>query len=201
MQFDFSGACEDGGLDVGVALVDGRDARVDRGFAEHGDLQGADGQKCGRNFGAQALAHFGFEQSFEFVRRAGEQHDDVFAAVEFSAEPLSGRGAVGIGEHGRAVENVGLLGVVGGHFPAALGEALFEASENFRIALHGQAERFGDGFASKVVFGGAEAAAEDHECRSGTGRAAPRLRGCGKSSPTMLLKITSTPSRLSCSVR
>ena len=111
----------------------------------------------------QALAHFGFEQGFEFVRRAGEQHNDVLASVEFSAEPLSGSGAVGIRKDGRAVENVGLLGIVGGHLPAALGEALFEAGENFRITLHGKAERFGDRFASQVVFGGAEAAAENHD--------------------------------------
>ncbi len=42
VQFDFSGAGEDGGLDVGVALVDGRDAGVDGGLSEHRDLQRAD---------------------------------------------------------------------------------------------------------------------------------------------------------------
>ncbi len=61
----------------------------------------------------------------------------MFAAVELTAEPLSGGGAVGIGKNGGAVENVGLLGVVGRHLPSALGEALFETSEDFGIAAQG----------------------------------------------------------------
>ena len=140
VEFDFSGAGEDGGLHVGVTLVDGGDARIDGGLAEHGDLQGADGEKCGRKFGVEALAHFGFEDGFEFVRRAGEQHDDVFAAVELSAEQLSGSGAVRIQKDGGALENVGLLRVVGGHLPAALGETLLQAGKNFGIAPQIQAQ-------------------------------------------------------------
>ena len=95
------------------------------------------------------------------MRRAGKQNDDVFASVELSAEPLAGSGAVGIGKDGGAFENVGLLGIVGGHLPAALGEALLQTGEDFGIAVQGDAERFGDSFAGEVVFGGAEAAAED----------------------------------------
>ena len=163
MQFDFSRAGQDGGLDVGITFVDRRDARVDRRFAQHGDLQRPHGQKCRRNFGAQTLAHFRLEQGFEFMRRAGKQHDDVLATVELAAEPLSGSGAVGIGKHGGALENIGLLGVVGRHLPAAAGETLLQASQDFRIAPQLQAERFGNGFAGQIVFGGAEAAAEDHD--------------------------------------
>jgi len=130
---------------------------VDRRFAQHGNLQRADTRDAGGNFGAQALAHFALEQSFQFVRRARQQHNDVLAAVELSAQPLSGRGAVRIRKHCGAVENVGLLRVVGRHLPAALGEALLQTREDFRITAQAQAQSFGHGLSRQIVFGGAEA--------------------------------------------
>ena len=100
------------------------------------------------------------------MRRPGKQYDNVLAAVELSTQPLSGSGAVRIGKHGGPVQNVGLLGVVGGHVPASLGEALFQASEDFRIAMHTQAQSFSHCLSRKIVFRGAEAAAENQNVRT-----------------------------------
>src|ERR1700719_1134218 len=95
------------------------------------------------------------------MRRAGQQHDDVFAAIELSAEPLTWGRAIRIWKDGGAVENVGLLGIVGSHLPTAIGKALFQASQDFRIAPQTQAQRFANRLAGKIVFRGSEAAAED----------------------------------------
>ncbi len=41
VQLDVAHVREDGGLDVRVLLVDGRDARVGNGFTDHGGLEGS----------------------------------------------------------------------------------------------------------------------------------------------------------------
>jgi hypothetical protein len=105
-----------------------------------------------RNFGAQAFANFALEQRLHFVRRAREQDHDSFAFFELSAEPLSGGRAVGIWQNCRAFQNVGLLHVVRCYFPAAIGEALFEFGDDFRITVQADTESFGNCFARKVVF-------------------------------------------------
>ena len=116
-----------------------------------------------RNFGAEALTNFALEEAFQFEGRTGEQNDDVLASVELAADPLAGRSAIGIRKNGGAIENIGLFGVVGGHLPSALGKSLLQAGENFGIAVERNSEGFGDGFASEIVFGGAEASAEDQD--------------------------------------
>ena len=72
----------------------------------------------------------------------------------------------GAGEPPRAFDHVGLLRVIRRHLPAARGESFFESSQNFGIAPQSHAERFGNGFAGKVVFGGAKTTAENHNLRA-----------------------------------
>ena len=95
----------------------------------------------------------------------------------------------------RAVEDVGLLGVVRRHGHAARGEALVERGEDVGVAAELEAEGGGDGFAGEVVFGGAEAAGEEDDVGAGDARSAALVR-CSRLSPTMVLKATWTPRSL-----
>ena len=70
-----------------------------------------------------------------------------------------------------AVEDVGLLGVVGRHDHLAGGEAFVERGEDGVVGVEVDAERGGDGLAGEVVFGGAEAAGEDDDVGAGEGDA------------------------------
>ena len=75
----------------------------------------------------------------------------------------AGSAAVLVFEDGSAVEDVGLLGVVGRHDHLAGGETFVECGENGVVGVEADAKRGGDGFAGEVVFGGAEAAGEDDD--------------------------------------
>src|SRR5579859_5004163 len=92
-----------------------------------------------------------------------EKNDDVLASVELPVEPLPGGSAVGIEQDSRAFDDVGLLGIVCGHLPAARGEAFFEGANDFRVAAEADTQCLSYGFAGEVVFGGAEPATEDHD--------------------------------------
>ncbi len=95
------------------------------------------------------------------VGRAGKEHDELAIAGEGGVEPLAGRAAVGIGENGCALEDVGLLEIVWRHGDAPGGGAGVEGGDLCGVAAEGERESFGDGFAGEVVFSGAEAAHED----------------------------------------
>ena len=130
-----------------------------------------------RNAGEQSRNAFRFKQRLQFVRRPGEQHQQPLFSVILSGDPLAGRGADWIRHHRGAGQDVGLLGIVGRHLHAALGEALFEFCHDLRIALQFQSERVGHRFARQIVFGGAEAAGENNDVRTPHGK----FSGCGQS--------------------
>jgi hypothetical protein len=101
------------------------------------------------------------------MRRAGEEHDELAKAGESDVEPLAGRAAVGIGENGCAIENVGLLEIVLRHGDAPRGGASVEGGDLRGVAAEGERESFGDGFAGEIVFSGPEAAHEDENVGAG----------------------------------
>ena len=105
------------------------------------------------------------------VGRAGDEHEELAIAGEGDVEPLAGGGAVGVGEDGCALEDVGLLEVVVGHGDAPGGGAGVEGGDLGGVAAEGEGERFSDGFAGEVVFSGSEAAHEDDNVGAGKGGA------------------------------
>ena len=90
-----------------------------------------------------------------------------FRAGNGGVEVLAGGAAVFVFEDRGAVEDVGLLGVVGRHDHLAGGEALVEGGEDCVVGVKVEVERGGYGFAGEVVFGGAEAAGEDDDVGAG----------------------------------
>ena len=118
VELDFAGAGEDGGLDVGVLLVDGGGAGVDLGLGDEGHAEDG-GWRCGAGAGTRrggagmASVKMGLSslggpgRRMTILRRLCRQIGGV--------EVLAGGAAVGVGEEGGAVEDVGLLGVVGRH--------------------------------------------------------------------------------------
>ena len=163
MQFDLTAARENRGLDIRVTLINRGDTRIDRGFSQHGDAQGAGKQMCWRNLRAQTLARLVFEDPLHLMRRPRQQKNDVFAPVEFSREPLAGSSAVGIWQNRRSVQNVGLLGIVGRHFPAALREPLLQARQNLVIPAQAHPEGLGNGLPGEIVFGRPKTTAENYD--------------------------------------
>ncbi len=110
---------------------------------------------------AQAGQAFGVKERPALVGRAGKEHDQLAIAGEGGVEPLAGRAAVGVGQQGCALENVGLLEIVLGHGDAPGGGAGVQRGDLRGVAAQGERERFGDGLAGQIVFGGSEAAHED----------------------------------------
>ena len=76
---------------------------------------------------------------------------------------MAGGAAVLVVEDYRAIEDVGLLGVVGWDDHLAGGEAFIERGKDGVVRVQVDAERGGDGLSGEVVFGGAEAAGEDDD--------------------------------------
>ncbi len=127
VELDFAGGGEDGGVDVGERFVDGGGAGVDGGLRDEGHAQLAAGEEGGGKVGGEARLDLLDEERLEFFGRAGEQDDDAACWPSCRVvEVLAGGAAVGVGQQGGAVEDVGLLAVVGRHGDAALGEALGE---------------------------------------------------------------------------
>lgn len=69
------------------------------------------------------------------MRGARQQDHNALASIELSAQPLAGCGSIAIGKHGCALKNIRLLGIVGGHFPAARRETALDAGENLFVTL------------------------------------------------------------------
>ncbi len=155
-------------------LVDGGGAGVDVRFGDEGHAEGAFGEvTCGKG-GGEARLHLVVEERLEFFGRAGKEDDDLadwlVVGVRYCrVEILAGGAAVLVVEDDRAVEDVGLLGVVGWHDHLAGGEAFVEGGEDGVVGVDVDAERGGDGLAGEVVFGGAEAAGEDDDVGAGDG--------------------------------
>src|SRR6185312_2148351 len=119
-------------------------------------------------------AAFGVEERLELAGWAGEQDDDLavrpaLRAVDCRVEPLAGGAAGFVLEEDGAVDDVGLLLVVGRHGDAAGDEFLLQREEGCGVAMEGEAESGGDGFAGEVVLGGAEAAGEDDDVGAADG--------------------------------
>ena len=110
---------------------------------------------------AQARQALGVEERRHSCGRAGDEHDELAIACEGGVEPLAGRAAVGVGQDGCALEDVGLLEVVGGMVMRQVAARACERGDLRGVAAQRERERFGDGFAGEVVFSGAEAAHED----------------------------------------
>ena len=124
--------------------------------------------------GGEARLHLVVEERLEFFGWTGKEDDDLangFAVrvEDGGVEVLRGGAAVLVVEDGGAVEDVGLLGVVGRHDHLACGEAFVERGEDGVVGVEVDAECGGDGFAGEVVFGGAEAAGEDDDVGAGDG--------------------------------
>ena len=117
----------------------------------------------GRNLRAQTIARLVFEDPLHLMRRPRQEKNDVLAPVELSREPLAGSSAIGIREDSRSVQNVGLLGVVGRHFPATFRKSLLQARQNFLIPPQAQPERLGNGFAGEIVLGRPQSPAKNHD--------------------------------------
>ena len=108
------------------------------------------------------------EDGFEFFGRAGEEDDDLAVQVAGGrgpegVAPLAGGAAVAVGEELGAVDDLGLLFVVGRHGDAARGETFVERGDGVGVFVELDAERVGDAVAREVVFGGAEAAGGDDD--------------------------------------
>ena len=100
------------------------------------------------------------------MRRSGQQDNNALAPIELAAQPLSRCGSIRIGKHHRSLEHVRLLGIVGGHFPAARRETPLNAGKHIFITPQRNTESFGHCFPGKVIFGGSETAAENHDLRT-----------------------------------
>jgi len=129
---------------------------------------------AGGKGGGEAWLHFVVEEGLEFLGWAGKEDDDLpngFAVgVEHDRiDVLCGSAAVLVFEDGSAVEDFGLLGVVGRHDHLAGCETFVERGENGVVGVEADAKRGGDGVAGEVVLGGAEAAGEDDNIGAGEG--------------------------------
>jgi len=111
----------------------------------------------------------GGKHGAQFEGRTGQENDQAVAAFVLAGNPLARRGAVWIRQDDGSGDHVGLLEVVGRKFVAARREALFQLLQNFFTAMQFQSESFGDRFACKVIFGGAESAHENDDVRAEQG--------------------------------
>ena len=129
--------------------------------------------RAGREAARRGLTSV-IEEWLEFFGWAGKKDDDLangFAvwSRHRGVEVLAGRAAVFVVEDDCAVEDVGLLRVVGRHHHLARGEAFVESGEDGVVGVKADVECGGGGLAGEVVFGGAEAAGEDDDVGAGDG--------------------------------
>jgi hypothetical protein len=88
---------------------------------------------------------------------------DAAEAVVGEVEVLAWGAAVGVGEEGCAVDELGLLGVVGGHGHAAGCKPRLQRQDRGRVGVELEVEGFGGALTGEVVFGGAKAAGEEDD--------------------------------------
>jgi hypothetical protein len=153
-------------LDLGHFRVDGRDARVARGFADHGDAQLHLRDELRRHDALQPRQAFFVKQRLQLVRRSGQQDDDALGAIQICLQPLSRRGAARIAEHLCAVDDVGLTRVVVRHRTPHRSEPCVYLGDDLGIAKQLDIERLGHRFPREIVFGRPESAHEDDDVRA-----------------------------------
>ena len=116
------------------------------------------------------------EHGFQFVRRSGQQHGH--GAV--GGDPLAGRRAAIVGQNVGALDDEGLALVDLRHLTACMArEPPFQGFGDFGIEDQLAVERLRHGFAGEIVFGGSQAAGENHDARPRQ-RAAARHRPGGR---------------------
>ncbi len=149
-----AGVGEDGGFDIGVCGVDGREELVGLRLGNHGGLERAFRDVADWNDFTKVGHAFVIEHGTAFVGRAGYEHDQLAKAGIEGLEPLSRSASVGVGDERRAFDEVGLLEIVLRHADAPGGGASVQCGYLRGIALELEREGFGNSFAREVVFGG-----------------------------------------------
>ena len=96
------------------------------------------------------------------MRRAGQQHRHRAGFFD----PLARRGAAVVGKNLRAFDDEGLALVDLRHLAPGPRETAFQRLGDLRMKDELAAQRLGHGFARDVVFGGAQAAGENHDFRA-----------------------------------
>ncbi len=109
----------------------------------------------------EARHALGLEKRLQFPRRAGQKNDNASARLVFGRHELAGSARLGIAQHLRALDDIGLAGVVGRHLNAARGETGIERGQNVGIAPQADPERFRHALAREVVFGRPKSAGAD----------------------------------------
>jgi len=161
VDLNFAVGRQDGGDRVLILPIDRRDQRIEIGFRHAGHAQNyRTNRLCGRQ-APEARQTLAFEHRLELVRRAGQQHHHGAGILQ----PLAGRGAAVVGKNIGAFDNEGLALVDLGHLAVGPRETMFERLGDLGIKDEVAAERLGHGCACDVVFGGAEAARDDHDFR------------------------------------
>ena len=94
MELDLRGASEDGGLDVGELLVDGRGAGVDLALGDERQAELAAGEMVGRKRGGEARPALAIEEGLELLGRAGKEGNELAMSAMGEVEPLAGSAAV-----------------------------------------------------------------------------------------------------------
>ena len=111
----------------------------------------------GGSASCQSRHAFRGEHGFQFRRWTGHQQHQLAMFADDGVNPLAGRGAVGVGQDVCAVDQVGLLGIVGGHGDATFGKSLVEGCQQIAVAADAHAQGFCDSFTRQIILGGTEA--------------------------------------------
>ena len=86
-------------------------------------------------------------------------------------QPLPGCRAARVFENHRAIQHIGLAGVVVGHLYPAGSEAGIECADDLRIAAQANAQCFGHRLPRQIVFRGAQSAHGDDDVGASQGDA------------------------------
>src|ERR1700747_3024307 len=110
------------------------------------------------NCRAQTRDALRIEERLALIPRAWDEHDQLAIAIKSDVKPLSRSAAVGVGQHRRSFNHVGLFQIILRHCDAPRSRASVESCNLCCVAPQCQRERFGNGFAGKVILCGAKAA-------------------------------------------
>jgi hypothetical protein len=196
LELDLGVAGEDGGFDVLVGGVDGREQGVGGGLGNHGRLEDALGDVADGQDLAQARDAFVGEERFALAGRAGDEHDQLAMTGEFCVEPEADGGAVGVGQDlapSMMSACLRLLSVMAcaGRRSALRGRRLVEPSRRMLTpSASATASRLRSSSVGPRPPMTATMSARPSAVRTALTRS--RLR-----SPTMVLKATATPISLS----
>ena len=161
MEFDLSLASQHRGFDIGILLVDRRGALIYGRLAHHCDLEDARRNGRRRRQGAQPIHALLVPHLMKFVRRPGQQHDNLRLFVDAGLQPLARRRASGIRQQFGALKHVGLLRIVSRHLNAAFGKSFVHFGDDRVISLQRDSKRGGHALARQVVLRRSQASHED----------------------------------------